>query len=84
MGVGVGSFLLRFARFGRSQDTHNPHLEVATNLGVQGLVIFLGLIYVMLASLRDSSQAFRGQRGRLDACQEPGCVSQGSRKAAPT
>lgn len=66
MGVGVGSFpAVRTARFGRSQDTHNLYLEVATNLGVQGLVVFLGLIYVMLVSLRRSSQAFRAQRGRL-------------------
>ena len=52
-GVGVASFpAVRRARFGRSQDTHNLYLEVATNLGIQGFVIFVLFITWMLASLR--------------------------------
>jgi len=44
-GVGVGAFpLVRAALFGRSQDTHNLYLEVATNLGAQGFVVFCGFI----------------------------------------
>jgi len=46
LGIGVGAFpAVRENLYGRSQDTHNLYLEVATNLGVQGLIIFLGLIF---------------------------------------
>ena len=51
-GVGVGGFpAVRYRYFGRSQDTHNLYLEVATNLGVQGLIVFLVFIYAMLKGL---------------------------------
>lgn len=40
-GVGVGAFpIVRKKTFGRSQDTHNLYLEIATNIGIQGLIIF--------------------------------------------
>ena len=66
LGVGIGSFpAVRMVRFGRKQDTHNLYLEVATNLGIQGLLIFLGLIGAMMASLRNSAMAFRNQRLRI-------------------
>ncbi len=65
-GVGVGSFpAARAARFGRIQDTHNLYLEVATNLGVQGLAVFLMLVAFIMASMRRSMMAFRDQRQRL-------------------
>jgi O-antigen ligase len=66
LGIGVASFpAVRMERFGRSQDTHNLYLEVATNLGIQGLIVFLGLVWVMMANLRHSALAFRSQRARL-------------------
>ncbi len=66
LGIGVASFpAVRRARFGRGQDTHNLYLEVATNLGIQGLVIFLSLVAVMMFSFRNSALAFRSQRQRL-------------------
>jgi putative inorganic carbon (HCO3(-)) transporter len=66
LGIGVASFpAFRAARFGRSQDTHNLYLEVATNLGVQGLVIFIGLIWALLASFRRSALAFRSQHTKM-------------------
>lgn len=66
MGVGVASFpAIRRARFGRSQDTHNLYLEVATNLGIQGFIVFMGLVTVMMLSFRHSALAFRSQRKRL-------------------
>ncbi len=47
-GVGLASFpAARMQRFGRRQDTHNLYFEVATNLGVQGLVAFLAYIYFL-------------------------------------
>lgn len=56
LGVGVGAFpLVRNDIFGRQQDTHNLYLEVATNLGVQGSIAFVGFvisIWVTLARLR--------------------------------
>lgn len=66
LGIGVASFpAVRNQRFGRSQDTHNLYLEVATNLGVQGLVVFLCLIGALLMSFRHSAFAFRNQQRRL-------------------
>ena len=53
LGVGVGAFpSIRKQTFGRSQDTHNLYLEVATNLGVQGLILFTALIIAMFRDLR--------------------------------
>jgi putative inorganic carbon (HCO3(-)) transporter len=65
-GVGVASFpAVRMARFGRVQDTHNLYLEVATNLGIQGLIIFLGLVGVMMWDLRRTAFGFRDQTRML-------------------
>ncbi|KAB0668512.1 O-antigen ligase family protein [Oryzomonas sagensis] len=51
-GVGIQAFpKVRSQYFNRSQDTHNLYLEVATNLGIHGLIIFLLLIYKMLTML---------------------------------
>lgn len=66
LGIGVASFpAIRRVRFARSQDTHNLYLEVATNLGVQGFIIFMALVSVMMLSFRHSAMAFRSQRFRL-------------------
>ncbi len=66
LGIGVASFpAVRTARFGRSQDTHNLYLEVATNLGVQGFVVFMGLVWVMMDSFFKSTRSFKRQRRRL-------------------
>lgn len=51
-GVGVGAFpVVRMSYFGRSQDTHNLYLEVATNLGIQGLVAFLIFVFAVARGL---------------------------------
>lgn len=48
LGVGVAAFpKVRMERFGRLQDTHNLYLEIATNLGVQGLLV-VGLLICKL------------------------------------
>ena len=66
LGVGVASFpAVRMVRFGRIQDTHNLYLEVATNLGFQGLIVFLGLVGVMMWDLRRTSFGFRDQTRML-------------------
>jgi len=52
-GVGIAAFpKVRNMYFRRQQDTHNLYLEVATNLGAQGLIAFLIFIYVMMKGLR--------------------------------
>jgi len=59
-GIGVSAFpAIRKATFDRSQDTHNLYLEVATNLGFQGLLVFIFFIYSMMKLL------FRIQRDML-------------------
>lgn len=68
LGVGVASFpAVRMRKFGRIQDTHNLYLEVATNLGVQGILVFLGLVGVMMATFRRTMFSFRRQLRRLEA-----------------
>jgi len=65
-GVGVASFpAVRLQRFGRVQDTHNLYLEVATNLGVQGLLAFCFLVVAMLSAYRRAQRLFVAQRQRL-------------------
>lgn len=66
LGIGLASFpAVRLQRFGRHQDTHNLYLEVATNLGIQGLAVFLTLIFVMMFQLRKTAFTLRAQRKRL-------------------
>jgi putative inorganic carbon (hco3(-)) transporter len=66
LGVGIAAFpTVRMRLFGRKQDTHNLYLEVATNLGVQGLVIFLLLIRKMLKTFSAARLSFDAQIRRL-------------------
>ncbi len=66
MGVGVSSFpAVRNARFGRSQDTHNLYLEVATNLGLQGFAVFVGFVTSMMLTFRRSAIDLLAQAAAL-------------------
>ena len=66
-GIGVSAFpAVREKYFGRSQDTHNLYLEVGTNLGIQGLVIFIVFIYFTLRTLLFSIKSFKNQLKKLD------------------
>jgi putative inorganic carbon (HCO3(-)) transporter len=68
LGVGVGAFpAVRFERFGRSQDTHNLYFEVATNIGVHGLIVFLAFVGLVLRKLDQSRRDFARQRLALQA-----------------
>jgi putative inorganic carbon (HCO3(-)) transporter len=65
-GVGVGAFpAVRMKEFGRIQDTHNLYFEVATNLGIQGLIVFLLFAYKMLAVLARTRKNIADQISRL-------------------
>lgn len=65
-GVGVSAFpAVRTATFGRFQDTHNLYLEVATNLGIQGLIVFGGLIITLLKVLSRNRNRLREQIAAL-------------------
>lgn len=71
-GVGVASFQkVRRDTFGRKQDTHNLYLEVATNLGVQGLLVFLLLVYMIIRTLLRARRSFRAQMRRLKTVAGP-------------
>ena len=62
LGVGIGSFpSVRDTYFGRKQDTHNLYLEVATNLGVHGLIAFLVFVYAVLRCLSQTSRSASAQ-----------------------
>jgi O-antigen ligase len=71
LGVGVGAFpAVREKLFGRDQDTHNLYLEVATNLGLQGFLIFMGLVIVLWVTLRKLQHDFQSQLVELQ-CRGP-------------
>lgn len=51
-GVGVSAFPeMRERMFGRRPDTHNLYLEVATNIGIQGLIAFLVFVSLLMKTL---------------------------------
>lgn len=58
LGVGVGAFpYIRKDLYGRFQDTHNLYFEIATNLGIQGLICFILLIYNTLKMLSNTNKS---------------------------
>lgn len=68
LGIGIASFpAVRLREFGRTQDTHNLYLEVGTNLGIQGLVVFAMLIWAMMAAFRRVGDSFATQQRALRA-----------------
>jgi putative inorganic carbon (HCO3(-)) transporter len=61
-GVGLGCFpVVRAVRFGRSQDTHNLYLEVATNLGIQGFLVFMFFVGAMMTGSFSAYRAYQRQ-----------------------
>ncbi|MFD2228567.1 O-antigen ligase family protein [Alkalimarinus sediminis] len=56
-GVGVAAFpAVRETYFGLKQDTHNLYFEVLTNLGVQGLVVFILLISQLFKTINKNER----------------------------
>lgn len=83
MGVGVGAFpVARQARFGRIQDTHNLYLEVATNFGVIGLIIFFGFLGGLYVTLRRQLISFGAQLDRIRALLMPNLPGGGRKRAS--
>lgn len=63
-GVGVAAFsAVRIKRFGRNQDTHNLYLEIATNVGIQGLIIW---VFMIVAIYRHNSRLRAVLQGQID------------------
>lgn len=68
LGIGVHAFpAVREDQFGRTQDTHNLYLEIATNLGIQGLAVFSGLIITLLKTLNLLSNNINNQIRQLES-----------------
>ena len=68
IGVGVGAFpFVRMKYFKRGQDTHNLYFEVATNLGIQGLVVFFLMIAKQFSLLRGVSSRLNDKYSKLIA-----------------
>jgi putative inorganic carbon (hco3(-)) transporter len=64
LGVGVAAFpAVRIKRFGRSQDTHCLYLEIATNMGIQGLIIW---VLMIIAIYRNNSRLRAALQGQID------------------
>lgn len=71
LGVGVAAFpYVRYKTYGRFQDTHNLYLEVATNLGLQGLIIFLLFVANMLKQLNSIAKSAEKQMAELSSEQQ--------------
>jgi O-antigen ligase len=55
LGVGIGAF--RFVRerdYGKvPMDTHNLYTQILAEIGIQGLIVFVALIYKLLKTLRN-------------------------------
>ena len=67
LGVGVSAFpIVRMDYFNKSPDTHNLYLEIATNLGIQGLVAFLLLFGVALKQLDNLRLKFEDQLSEME------------------
>ena len=65
-GVGLYGFrLVRMEKFGRHQDTHNLYLEIATNLGIQGCVVWGVFIFYIFKSLFGSQKSAQFQIKRI-------------------
>lgn len=65
-GVGVDTFpIVRAQKFGRTQDTHNLYFQIATNIGIQGLIVFVGFIVAMQRVLNRLRISFNEQLQRL-------------------
>jgi hypothetical protein len=83
LGIGVGAYpVVRMQKFGREQDTHNLYYEVATNLGVQGLIVFMGLIVTVFGSLRSARARVRRMQQSLRANQLPASAVVNENKSA--
>lgn len=67
LGVGVGAFpMVRQDRFSKSQDTHNLYLEIATNLGIQGIIAFFGFVFSLQKILSRLHIDLTNQIGKLN------------------
>ena len=65
-GIGISAFpKVRMEKFGRFQDTHNLYLEVLTNLGIQGFIVFFLFVYKMLKTLKYLEDDLYRQIGSL-------------------
>jgi putative inorganic carbon (hco3(-)) transporter len=70
-GIGVGAFpLMRTKVFGRAQDTHNLYLEIATNIGVQGFLVFTGFVLILAVASRRVQKRLSEQIAALEPLRE--------------
>lgn len=78
-GIGLGAFpFVRKDLFGKSADTHNLYLEIATNLGVQGLFVFSLFILKQFRMLNNLIREFTERISvaeRFSEKKEQNCLS---------
>jgi O-antigen ligase len=62
MGVGLGNFSIAEGakHRGRWKAAHNVYIEIACELGICGLLIFVGLLFFTLKNLRHMQKLFSG------------------------
>ncbi len=66
LGVGLASFeTVRLRTFGRIQDTHNLYLQLATHLGIQGVLAFAWVVVALVRAYRRVSDDLGRQMGAL-------------------
>jgi len=68
LGVGLSAFSpVRKKRFQRHQDTHNLYLQVLTDLGIQGMILFAALILSCFKQLFKIARQLASDLARLEA-----------------
>jgi O-antigen ligase len=70
-GVGLSGFpAARMARFDRHQDTHNLYLEVLTGLGIQGFILFTGMLISLFGMLFMIVRRTRSDLAKLEELEQ--------------
>jgi putative inorganic carbon (HCO3(-)) transporter len=71
-GVGIGEFTeVRQKTFGRDAPAHNLYLEIATDIGIQGLIVFLGFVLCSMWVAKRLSADFERQIARMNTHAPP-------------
>lgn len=72
LGVGIGEFTaVRQQMFGRDAPAHNLYLEIATDVGAQGLLVFLCYVGACMLVARRLHMDFDRQITRMEAHAQP-------------
>ena len=69
LGVGIGAFpYVRHRDYGKvPMDTHNLYTQILAETGIQGLIVFIALIYKLLKTLRNLEKNLKVDISRVES-----------------